>query len=176
MATTLPTLKTPTLLLRPFLDDDIELVFQGLSNPQVIHYYGVHYKSLAETKAQMRWFKELEANGTGAWWAIFDAEGEVFYGGIGLNNLSKVHKKAEIGFWLLPSFWGRGIVLEAANLVCKYGFNHACLHRIEAFVESANENCKNLMNKLDFKHEGTMQECEIKNEKYISLEIYAKIY
>ena len=31
------------------------------------------------------------------------------------------------------------------------------------------------MKKLDFTHEGTMRECEIKNGKFISLDIYAKI-
>ncbi len=31
------------------------------------------------------------------------------------------------------------------------------------------------MTKLDFNHEGTMEDCELKNGKYISLDIYAKI-
>ena len=31
------------------------------------------------------------------------------------------------------------------------------------------------MAKLDFEYEGTMKECEIKNGKFISLDIYAKL-
>jgi ribosomal-protein-alanine N-acetyltransferase len=31
------------------------------------------------------------------------------------------------------------------------------------------------MDKLGFQHEGTMKECEIKNGKFINLDIYAKI-
>jgi len=49
------------------------------------------------------------------------------------------------------------------------------LHRIEGFVETDNVNCKNAMKKLDFIHEGTMKDCEIKNGKFISLDIYAKL-
>ena len=169
-------LNTSRLLLRPFHDGDLENVFKGLSDPTVIKYYGVNYKSLTETQDQMAWFKELEANNTGIWWAITDIEDKLFYGGIGLNNLSQEHQKAEIGFWLLPSFWGKGIVKEAVDLVCTYGFKQIGLHRIEALVESENKNCKNLMAKLNFKHEGTMQDCEVKNGNFISLEIYAKLY
>ena len=31
------------------------------------------------------------------------------------------------------------------------------------------------MAKLDFEHEGTMKDCEVKNGEYISVDIYAKI-
>lgn len=93
----------------------------------------------------------------------------------GLNDLSKEHKKAEIGFWLLTDYWGKGIMTEAMPVICNYGFNNLGLHRIEGFVESDNTNCKNAMAKLDFHHEGTMKDCEIKNGKFISLDIYSKL-
>jgi RimJ/RimL family protein N-acetyltransferase len=40
------------LLLRPIRDTDIEHVFRGLSNSEVIRYYGVSFSSLEETKLQ----------------------------------------------------------------------------------------------------------------------------
>jgi len=64
---------------------------------------------------------------------------------------------------------------EAMQQICDFGFNKLGLHRIEGFVESDNINCKRAMSKLDFQHEGTMKDCEIKNGKFISLDIYAKI-
>ncbi len=86
-----------------------------------------------------------------------------------------MNKKAEIGFWLLPEYWGNGILKELMPLICNYGFNQLNLHRIEGFVESNNTNCKRGLAKFDFKYEGTMVDCEIKNEKFISLDIYALI-
>lgn len=59
--------------------------------------------------------------------------------------------------------------------ICNYGFNNLGLHRIEGFVETENKNCKNAMAKLDFQYEGSMKECEIKNGKFISIDIYAKL-
>jgi [ribosomal protein S5]-alanine N-acetyltransferase len=168
-------LKTERLLMRQFIESDLENVFKGLSHPDIIKYYGVSYTTLEATKAQMSFFSDLEKDGTGIWWAVCSLDNKTFYGAGGLNNLIKEHKKAEIGFWLISDFWGKGIMKEAMPLICNYGFENLGLHRIEGIVETENKNCKNAMAKLDFQHEGTMKECEIKNGKFISLDIYAKV-
>ena len=170
-----PTIKTDKFLLRQFVDSDLENVFQGLSHPDIVKYYGVNYKTLEDTKEQMEFFADLEKNGTGIWWAVCSLDNKTFYGAGGLNSLSKEHKKAEIGFWLLQDHWGQGIMTEIMPIICKYGFDHLGLHRIEGFVETDNMNCKKAMHKLDFNHEGTMKDCEIKNGEFISLDIYAKL-
>jgi [ribosomal protein S5]-alanine N-acetyltransferase len=169
-----PILKSDRFLLRQFVDSDLEYVFKGLSHPDIIKYYGVSYDTLDATKEQMKFFADLEKNNTGIWWAVCSPDNKIFYGAGGLNSLSKEHKKAEIGFWLLPDFWCKGIMTEAIPLICNYGFDNLGLHRVEGFVETENINCKKAMSKLHFNHEGTMKDCEMKNAKYISLDIYAK--
>jgi ribosomal-protein-alanine N-acetyltransferase len=175
MTSEFPVIKTSRLLLRPFVDSDLPKVFEGLSHPDIIKYYGVSYDSLEATKEQMKFFADLEKDGMGIWWGIVSLDNKIFYGAGGLNSLSKEHKKAEIGFWLLPEFWGAGIMKEGMPIICDYGFEKLGLHRIEALVESDNTNCKRAMAKLDFRHEGTMIDYEIKNGKFISLDIYAKL-
>lgn len=174
MTTEFPIIKTDRLLLRQFVENDIENVFKGLSHPDVVKYYGVSYQTLEATKKQMDFFADLEKNETGIWWAVCSADNKTFYGAGGLNSLSAAHKKAEIGFWLISDYWGKGIMTEAMPLICNYGFDNLGLHRIEGIVETDNRNCKNALAKLDFQHEGTMKECEIKNGQFISLDIYAK--
>jgi ribosomal-protein-alanine N-acetyltransferase len=169
-----PIIKTKRLLLRKFIASDLENVYKGLSDPEIIKYYGVSYKTLEDTEAQMQFFVDLEKEGTGIWWAVCSLDNKTFYGAGGLNSLNKVHKKAEIGFWLLTEFWGQGIMTEVMPIICNYGFDNLELHRIEGLVETDNLNCKNVMKKLDFKLEGTMKDCEVKNGKFISLDIYAK--
>lgn len=63
---------------------------------------------------------------------------------------------------------------EVMPVICNYGFDKLGLHRIVGLVETGNLNCKNATKKLDFTHEGKMTDYEIKNGKFISLEIYAK--
>ena len=170
-----PVFKTTRILLRRFEESDLDNVFLGLSHPDVIKYYGVQYASREATKKQLDWFAELERDETGIWWAVCSLDNRIFFGAGGLNGQNKEHQKAEIGFWILPEFWGGGIMKEVLPLIVDYGFSTLGLHRIEGLVETENVNCKRAMAKLDFVHEGTMKECEVKNGKWISLDIYAKI-
>jgi ribosomal-protein-alanine N-acetyltransferase len=170
-----PTLTTDRFILRQFTRTDLENVFKGLSHPDVIKFYGISFDSLEATKEQITWFKNLENNETGIWWAICNKEDLTFIGAGGFNDLEKDNRKAEIGFWLLPENWGKGIMKEVMPVICKYGFNSLGLHRIEGFVESENKNCKNGLKKLDFDFEGTMRDCEVKNGKYVSIDIYSAI-
>jgi ribosomal-protein-alanine N-acetyltransferase len=172
---TFPIIETGRFTLRQFTDDDLGNVYQGLSHPDVIRYYGVSFDSLEATKEQMEWFKDLEAEEKGIWWAIVSKDRQIFYGAGGLNSLDKANHKAEIGFWLLPEYWGQGIMKEAMPRICDYAFTRLGLHRIEGFVDSQNKNCKNGLAKLDFHYEGTMRDCEHKNGEYISIDIYACI-
>lgn len=175
MHASFPTLKTNRLLLRQFTDADLPLVFKGLSHPAVIRYYGVCYDSLEATKTQLQFFADLEANKTGIWWAVCAVDNGAFLGAGGFSSWSHVHQKAEIGFWLLPEYWGKGIMTEAMRAICNYGFAVMDLHRIEAFVETENFNCKKALAKLNFQQEGTLRECEVKNGNFISLDIYAQL-
>ena len=170
-----PVLESERLYLRRFELSDITNVFKGLSHPDIIKYYGISFSSLEATKEQMIWFADLEKNGTGIWWAVCSKFDGKFLGAGGLNDLSKENKKAEIGFWLLPENWGKGFMTETVPLIINYAFNSIGLHRIEGFVETENNNCKKSLAKLEFNHEGTMVDCEIKNGEFISLDIYSKV-
>jgi len=167
----IPPIKTSRLLLRAIVASDLERIYRGLSHPRVIKHYGVSYDSVEATKEQMAWYAAPEQY----WWAICSADNQSFYGAGGLNDYSPTHKKAEIGLWLLPDCWGRGIMTEALPLICHYGFEQLGLHRIEGFVESGNQNCKRAMAKLDFEHEGIMRDCEMKDGEFLSIDIYAKL-
>ena len=123
----------------------------------------------------MDWYKNLMETGSGIWWAICSSDGTAFYGACGFNNLSAIHKKAELGFWLLPKYWGKGIVAEAVKEIMVYAFERLGLHRVEAYVETENENSKRALEKLGFQKEGVMRDVEMKNGRFISLAIYARL-
>lgn len=167
------TLKSNKLCLRVFEENDLENVYAGLSNADVIKYYGISYNSLESAKAQLHWFSNLQEQGEGIWWAICSTSDNTFYGAIGFNNFNRQHLKVEIGFWLLPEFWGKGIILDAIKLVSHYAFNSLNVNRIEAFIESENKNSSKVLLKTGFNYEGTMMKCEIKNSEFISIAIYA---
>ncbi|MCM8571114.1 GNAT family N-acetyltransferase [Gramella jeungdoensis] len=168
-------LNTPRLIIKKIQRADHENIFKGLSHPEVIKFYGVHFDSFEETEEQMNWYENLEKSGSGKWWSIWLRNSEEFCGAIGLNDFHEEHNKAELGFWLLPNHWGNGFIQEAGEKVINYLFKDFKLHRIEAFVESENKNSSKVLKKLGFEYEGCMKESEIKNGKYINVEFYAKI-
>ncbi|KAA0127774.1 GNAT family N-acetyltransferase [Chryseobacterium sp. SN22] len=170
-----PVLTTERLVLRRFRPDDIESVYQGLSHPEVIRHYGVSYGSVEATQEQMDWFTKIEKEEKGLWWAVCNRQDQTFLGAVGFNNRNQEHRKTEMGYWLLPDYWGSGIIGEAGRAACEYAFQKMSVHRIEAVVETENRNSKKVMAQLGFELEGIMRDCEIKDGKFISLEMYAKL-
>ncbi len=170
-----PILETDRIVLRQITDADLPSIFKGLSDQEIVKHYEVSFQTEEETKEQMQWYANLEKNETGIWWAVCSKDGGRFLGTGGLCDLSREHKKAEIGFWLLQENWGKGYMSEAMKLIQKYAFNHMELHRIEGYVESDNFKCKKAIEKLQYTHEGTMRDCEFKNGKFISVDVYAKL-
>ncbi|MGB2129504.1 MAG: GNAT family N-acetyltransferase [Flavicella sp.] len=161
------------MLLQQIVISDISVVFKGLSNSKITKYYGVHFDTLEATQEQMNWYAALEENGTGIWWAIRTSAQGYFVGAIGFNDVDMALKKAEIGFWLLPDFWGKGILKEAILSVTSYAFKILKLQKLEAFVETENRNCIKALEKLNFNLDTTLLKCKSKNNTLISLYVYS---
>jgi ribosomal-protein-alanine N-acetyltransferase len=161
-----------SIYLRRINLEDIDFIYRGLSDPAVIKYYGVSFKTLEETKEQMDWYADLETSATGKWWLICDSSTDIAVGAGGFNDWSKQNQKAEIGFWLLPEYWGKGYMSSAIPFLLHEAFNKMELNRIEAYVESNNMNCKKALLKMGFNYESTLKKYEFKYGEYIDIEIY----
>lgn len=170
-----PTIQTERTLLRQIIASDLPYIFEGLSHPDTTRFYGVKFDSMVATQEQMKWFANLENTKTGIWWAICSKDNSTFYGAAGFNNLQAEHQKTELGCWLLPRFFNHRLMSETIPAICQYAFKELALHRIEAFVEKGNLPCQALLKKLAFQHEGTMTDCEQKDNQFISIEIWAKL-
>lgn len=175
MNASFPELHTARFRLTRFVAADQPKVFEGLSHPDVIRYYGVSYDSLEATQAQMDWYAELHAMGTGRWWAVRPNGERDLLGACGFNNWQPQHRRAELGFWLLPAHWRTGVMSEVLPVALDHGFSEMNLHRVEAFVETENAASRGVLQRLGFTHEGTMRDCEIKTGRFLSLEVWARL-
>ncbi len=171
----LPQLTTTRLLLQQIAPDDQQFIFEGLSHPAVIPFYGVQYQSFEDTAKQMDWYKKSLDEGSGGPWKIVDKTTGEKLGVIAYYFHKPEHKKAEVGFWLFPQHWNKGFISEALIAVNDYCKNEKAIHRLEAFVEAGNDASSRVLEKVGFAYEGTMKDCEIKNGSYISLKVYGLI-
>lgn len=156
------------------MPSDKPKIFEGLSHPDVIRYYGVSYQTYEDTQVQMDWYDYLLVSETGIWWGICDRTvPETLIGACGFDHLERNHRRTEAGYWLLPEYWGMGVMSECFPAIIRYAFSELRLHRIMAVVETENAGSCRLLEKLGFSYEGTHRECEIKNGALISLDHYA---
>jgi [ribosomal protein S5]-alanine N-acetyltransferase len=160
-------------LLTEVLPSDQAFLFEGLGDPEAMPYNGVYFKTLEDTAEQLRWYSSNYNSGTGIPWKIVDKATGAPMGVISVYFYKQEHRKAELGYWLLPRYQGKGIATEVLPAVIAYWQKEKGLHRLEAFVETENAASIRLMEKAGFRFEGTMKDCEIKFGRFISLNIYA---
>jgi ribosomal-protein-alanine N-acetyltransferase len=85
-------------------------------------------------------------------------------GSVTLWNISWLHRRAEIGIWIIPAYWNQGIGVRAINLVKQVAFNNLHLHRIEAHVAKQNISSIEMFRKANFIEEGLLKDYLILND------------
>jgi len=170
------TLSTERHLLRPIVQDDLPQVFAGLSDPRVIVNYGVSYGSLEETREQMDWYRTIEADGSGRWWAICPKDRpDLMIGACGVNDIVADHRRAELGYWLLPEYWQQGIAFECVQTMLHFVFADMAIYRVGADVDMDNPASVALLLKLGFQREGIRRAYEFKDGRPIDLQLFSLI-
>lgn len=171
--TSFPHLYTKRLFLRRIRPKDKSNIFTGLSDPDVIRFYGISFTTLENTEEQMDWYEQLWQEQTGLWWAICDKDTGAFLGACGYNEYLAEEQKVELGYWILPPYWRKGYASEALQLIIPFAFRVLKVKRIEAFVELGNVASDALLEKHGFSYESTMRNCEYKNDHFISLKVFS---
>ncbi|MDQ7797520.1 MAG: GNAT family N-acetyltransferase [Candidatus Edwardsbacteria bacterium] len=155
----MPTLTTERLILLPFtLDDASEL--QKLAGARAIADTTINIPHPYPEGAAEKWISthrdEYQKNGSVAW-AVVLKDSPQLIGCISLGVDSK-NERAELGYWISQTFWGRGYCTEAAKAVLGYGFRQTKLNRIFAFYLSRNPASGKVMAKIGMKKEGEMRQ------------------
>jgi ribosomal-protein-alanine N-acetyltransferase len=106
--------------------------------------------------------------------AIGDAtrNGE-FLGGTGLYRLDLRHRRAEVGFWLLPHARRRGLGSRAVRLLTSWAFDTLELDRMELTTTPDNAASRALATKLGFTDEGTMRARNLERGRRVDVMMFA---
>lgn len=171
-ATAFPEFSFAGYRLRRIRPGDVEQVYVGLSHPQVIAHYGVSYPSLAATHEQMQWYEQLLADRTGIWWGLAD-DRDVLIGTCGFNDWNHQYQRIEMGYWLLPHHWQRGLMQQALPHILRHALTSMGVHRIHLDIEPENVASWRLAERLGFSFEGTLRDVEYKGGRYLSLHQYS---
>jgi ribosomal-protein-alanine N-acetyltransferase len=109
-------------------------------------------------RMRLQRYREDYQRGSAVPFFIFLNQGGTLAGGITLGNIRHgVSQSAQIGYWVGERHAGKGLMLEAVNLVIPYAFDRLGLHRIEAACIPENRRSIRVLEKARFTREGLLK-------------------
>ena len=130
--------------------DDVDLLFKLNSNQEVMRYF-----PSAQTKEQCADFigrmqNQFEKNKF-CYFAVDLLETEEFIGFIGISEQTyeiDFNPSVDIGWRVLPEYWGKGYATEGARACLRYGFETIQLEKIVSVAPSINIPSITVMKKI----------------------------
>ena len=145
-------LSTPRLLLRELQLDDAGEIFRLRSNKDVNDLIGRQSAvTIDDARDFIQMIQTRSANGESVMWAITLAGDPKLIGTVLYWNIELEKNKAELGYELLPEYWGKGIMTEAVKKVIEFGFKELQFKTIMADPNERNDKSIRLLETLGFK-------------------------
>ena len=137
-------IETPRLLMREFCLDDVSAVYEFSTHPEVMRYTGdlgiVKTKQDAEDLIVNCWQAEYKKYGYSRY-ALIHKEANKTIGFCGVKYEPELFCP-DIGYRMLPKYWGKGLATEAVKATLEYAKNTLGLTKIigEVVVEHTASN------------------------------------
>jgi RimJ/RimL family protein N-acetyltransferase len=157
------------LYLRKISKDDCSFLFESLRDKRTTHYLSLGpLKTLESSKKLIKgylksWDKHIQFN------YIIELRERTKIrkiGSVSIWNISWYHKRADIGIWILPELWNKGIGKRALILIKNIAFFHLNFHRIEAHIALDNKRSISLFKNAKFIEEGILKEYLYLDDQY----------
>lgn len=129
--------------------------------------------TLEENRQDLIETLERLARGEAAEWGIEHRGERRLIGRCGFVRFRRVHGSAELGYALARPYWGQGYMSEALAAVLADGFGRLDLHRVEAICLAENAGSIRVLEKADFRYEGTACEAYRRHDTYKDVRRYA---
>ena len=153
-----PVLETERMNLVKITKEHAGSFYDILSKDDVTRMYGMDSLVGIEEAIQLiDSFERAYSTSRGMRWGMIDKDTNRLIGTAGLNQLNMGSKRAEIGYELHPSYWGKGYTSEAVKAILDYSFSTLGLFRIGAVTYPENNASILLLRKFGFKKEGMLR-------------------
>ncbi|HVF89722.1 MAG TPA: GNAT family N-acetyltransferase [Blastocatellia bacterium] len=166
-------IETDRLVLRPFALSDAAEV-QRLAGDEEIAYNALNIPSPFTTATAEQWITgslEEYREGRAASFAVTLRPGDSLIGAVGLS-IDETNLRAEMGYWIDKTLWGRGYASEAAEAVMRYGFEELALNRIYASCLKRNPASGRVLRKIGMSLEGCLRQHVRRSGSFEDLEEY----
>ncbi|HZS04621.1 MAG TPA: GNAT family N-acetyltransferase [Blastocatellia bacterium] len=148
-----PEIRTTNLRLRPFTPDDVDNIRRLWTDPGVRKYlWDDEVISRDEAASAVQKSVELFGRDGLGLWAVFPGEEDPL---IGFGGYWFFHEPPELQilYGIAPTHWGRGLAVEVARAMIRYGFEHLRLDQIVGSTDAPNQASRRVMEKAGMKFE-----------------------
>jgi RimJ/RimL family protein N-acetyltransferase len=153
------TLETERLALRPLVLADAPALYEIFSHPEVARYGSrPPWTTLAQSTATIERDIQSAADGVCLRLGLFLRTDDALIGACTLFHINEQCRRAEIGYDLAPSAWGRGYATEAITALLAHGFGTMQLNRVEADIDPLNLASARALLRQGFAKEGLLRE------------------
>lgn len=168
-----PQLKSERLLFREFTDLHVAPFYALRTHKDVLNYMDTSpLENLLASEKMISENHTMFQSKQGISWAILDANQHLFLGYFLIWNIDHKHARAEIGYALLPEYWGKGYMKETFRTMLPFAFKTLKLHRLEANINPNNIRSEKLLIATGFRKEAHYKEHYFFNGKYTDSVIY----
>lgn len=145
--------ETPRLIHRALTVDDAEPVFRFNGNPSVMELTGEGlWPSLEETAKRLADYPAFEVDGFGRWGCVYKPDDKII-GFSGFRYLPELDE-VDLGYRLLPEYWGRGLATESCRACLTFGFEVIGFDHVIALVLPQNARSIRVLEKVGMRDTG----------------------
>jgi RimJ/RimL family protein N-acetyltransferase len=160
----LPTLADTSVKLRHIAPSDAPALRAIFGEPRVVQYMGIPLlRSDEQVQELLLNISTGIRNKTLFQWGLTLLDSDVLIGTCTLSHIDWTNQRAEIGFALAASQWGRGIMKATVPILIEHAFTSLVLHRLEADVDPRNTRSLRLLQYFGFEQEGYLRERHLAN-------------
>ncbi|MFK7959714.1 MAG: GNAT family N-acetyltransferase [Phycisphaerales bacterium] len=155
----LPELSAGRIRLRTPRPTDRDALFRLFSDADVTRYWSwAAWSELAQADDLIASMAASRRSGDLLQWALTEAGDDALIGTITLASIDRSNQRAELGYALTRSHWGRGLMGEALGVLIDHAFGDGGLCRLEADVDPRNAASISSLERLGFVREGYLRE------------------
>jgi len=148
--------ETERLSHREMRVDDAEAVLAFNGNQEVMKLTGEPlWTDLKQTRERLANYAEFETHGFGRWGMVYKPEGRLI-GFSGFKYLPELDE-VDLGYRLLPEYWGRGLATESGLACIRFGFETMGFDRIIALVLPENAGSIRVAEKIGMHDTGRIE-------------------
>jgi RimJ/RimL family protein N-acetyltransferase len=171
-------IETERLLLRPFVEDDLDGLVAMHSVPEVARYLYSEPRGRDDVVAllpeKMR-RTTLRDEGDALNLAAVLRETGALVGDVTLIWRSRAHAQGEVGYIVNPAYQGRGLATEATRVLLRVGFEDLGLHRLFGRLDGRNAASARVLERLGMRREAHLVENEHVKGEWTDEIVYAML-